>query len=70
MAYKKTEVDIILPNYNSSEYIDKTIKSVINQSFKNWRLLIVDDFSDLPTKKIIEKYKKHKKIKIFWLKKK
>ncbi len=69
MAYKKTEVDIILPNYNSSEYIDKTIKSVINQSFKNWRLLIVDDFSDLPTKKIIEKYKKHKKIKIFWLKK-
>ena len=30
----KKQVDN-LPNYNSSEYIDKTIKSVINQSFKN-----------------------------------
>ena len=34
MANKKTEVDIILPNFNSSRFIDKTIQSVINQSFK------------------------------------
>ena len=69
MENKKTEVDIILPNYNSSEFIDKTIQSVINQSYTNWRLIIIDDFSDMKTRKKITKYEKLKKIKIYWLKK-
>jgi len=69
MENKKTEVDIILPNYNSSEFIDKTIRSVINQSFTDWRLIIIDDFSDIKTRKKIKKYEKLKKIKIHWLKK-
>ena len=66
---KKTSVDIILPNYNSSQFIAKTIKSVQNQSFKNWKLIIVDDCSDTKTKKILKKYSKNKKIKIYWMKK-
>ena len=41
MENKKTEVDIILPNYNSSEFIEKTIDSVIGQTHKNWNLIIV-----------------------------
>jgi len=69
MENKKTEVDIILPNYNSLEFIDKTIQSVINQSFENWRLIIIDDFSDIKTRRKIKKYEKLKKIKIYWLKK-
>ena len=69
MENKKTEVNIILPNYNSSEFIDKTIQSVINQSFENWRLIIIDDFSDIKTRRKIKKYEKLKKIKIYWLKK-
>ena len=49
MANKKKEkikVDIILPNYNSSNYIIKTVNSILNQSYKNWKLIIVDDNSD------------------------
>jgi len=69
MENKKTEVDIILPNYNSLEFIDKTVQSVINQSFENWRLIIIDDFSDIKTRRKIKKYEKLKKIKIYWLKK-
>ncbi len=69
MENKKTEVDIILPNYNSFEYIDETIQSIINQNFVNWKLIIVDDFSDVETRKKIKKYEKLKKIKIYWLKK-
>jgi teichuronic acid biosynthesis glycosyltransferase TuaG len=69
MENKKTEVDIILPNYNSSEFIDKTIQSVLNQSFANWRLIIIDDFSNIKTRRKIKKYEKLKKIKIYWLKK-
>ncbi len=69
MENKKTEIDIILPNYNSFEFIDKTIQSVINQNFTNWRLIIIDDFSDNKTKKKIKKYEKLKKIRVYWLKK-
>ena len=72
MAYKKEKkikVDIILPNFNSAEYIKETIKSILNQSFKNWNLIIVDDCSNIKTKNILKKYSKNKKIKIFWLKK-
>ena len=35
-----TTVDIILPNYNSELYVSETINSVINQTFKNWKLII------------------------------
>ena len=63
-------VDIILPNYNSSLYIDETLISINNQSFKNWKLFIVDDNSDNKTKDILKKYNLNSKIKIIWLKKK
>ncbi len=66
---EKTKIDIILPNYNSSQFITETINSVIQQSYKSWRLFIVDDFSDKKTKSILTKISKNKKIKIFWLKK-
>jgi teichuronic acid biosynthesis glycosyltransferase TuaG len=44
-------VDIILPNYNSELYISETINSVLNQNFKNWNLIIVDDNSNNKNKK-------------------
>ena len=69
MNNNTSKVDIILPNYNSSEFVEKTIKSVINQNFRNWKLVIIDDNSNEKTKKIIRKYQKHKKIKVIWLKK-
>ena len=65
---KKT-ISIILPNYNSSKFISKTIKSVLDQTYKNWKLIIVDDCSDNNTKLILNKFKTFKKIKIFFLKK-
>ena len=66
---KKIKIDIILPNFNSSDSIKETIKSIIDQTFKNWKLIIVDDCSDKKTKTILKKFSKNKKIKIFWLKK-
>tara|TARA_B100000795_G_scaffold259106_1_gene233756 strand:- start:604 stop:1350 length:747 start_codon:yes stop_codon:yes gene_type:complete len=62
-------VNIILPNYNSSNTISATIKSILRQTYKNWQLIIVDDGSNEITKNILSKYKKIKKIKIFYLKK-
>ena len=66
---KKFNVSIILPNYNSQNFIKFTIQSIIGQTFKNWELILVDDNSNAETKKIINQYKKYKKIKIYQLKK-
>tara|TARA_Y100000590_G_scaffold390734_1_gene466780 strand:+ start:554 stop:1324 length:771 start_codon:yes stop_codon:yes gene_type:complete len=65
----QTEVDIIMPNYNSAPYVSETIDSVINQEFKNWTLIIIDGNSNLETRKILENYDKHPKINIIQLKK-
>jgi len=66
---KEPSISIILPNYNSSKTILATINSVIQQSYKNWKLIIIDDCSDTKTKKTLAKFKKVKKIKILYLKK-
>jgi len=38
-------VSIITPLYNGEKYIEETIKSVQNQTYKNWEMLIADDQS-------------------------
>ena len=53
---KLTKVSIITPTYNSSKYIEDTIKSIISQTHENWELLITDDCSIDDTVEIIKKY--------------
>ena len=62
------KVDIVLPNYNSAPYLEETINSVINQTFDNWNLIIVDGNSNNETQKILRKYANHQKINILFLK--
>ena len=69
MLKNKNYIDIILPNFNSSKFLNQTLKSILEQTYKNWRLVIIDDCSDLKTINILKKYIKDKRIKIFWLKK-
>lgn len=49
-------VSIITPTYNCGNYIEKTIKSVINQTYKKWEMIIVDDCSTDNTENIVRKY--------------
>ena len=65
----RTKISIVMPNYNSHSYLKETIKSIINQSVKNWELIIVDDNSDPKTIKILKSFKNFKKIKIYYLNK-
>jgi len=51
--------------FNSEAFISEAINSVINQTYKNWELLLVDDCSNDDTLKIVEPYlKRHSKIKL------
>jgi teichuronic acid biosynthesis glycosyltransferase TuaG len=49
-------VSIITPAYNSSKFISETICSVINQTYQDWELLIVDDCSTDNTVELIDYY--------------
>jgi teichuronic acid biosynthesis glycosyltransferase TuaG len=62
-------IDIIMPNYNKEKDLKKSINSVINQTYKFWKLYIIDDGSNDNSISILKKYEKKKKIKIIFLKK-
>ena len=69
MFKKNKTIDIIMPNYNKGKFITEAVNSVINQSYKNWRLFIIDDNSTDESKKKLKQYRKKKRIKVFYLKK-
>lgn len=51
-----TKISVILSAYNAEKYIEKCIESVLNQTYKNFEFLIVEDNSTDKTLEIIEKY--------------
>jgi glycosyltransferase involved in cell wall biosynthesis len=58
---------IILPTYNRAHFLPKAIQSVINQSFTDWELIIVDDGSTDNTSELVESYcKKDKRIRYIY----
>jgi glycosyltransferase involved in cell wall biosynthesis len=54
----KNLVDVILPVYNSEKFIIKTVNSIIKQSYKDWRIIIVDDASKDQTLVLLNKFYK------------
>ena len=51
-------VSIIIPLYNTEKYIEKAINSVINQTYKNWQLIVIDDCSTDDSLNIVLKIRK------------
>ncbi len=49
-------VSIITPMHNSARYISDTIESVISQTYRNWEMIIIDDFSTDSSRDIVKKY--------------
>jgi glycosyltransferase involved in cell wall biosynthesis len=52
---EKPLVSIITPSFNSEKFIAETIQSVQNQTYKNWEMIIVDDYSSDETVAIVTK---------------
>ena len=47
---------VIIPLYNKEKYIENAIESVLNQTFTDFELLIIDDFSSDKSAKIASKF--------------
>ena len=58
----KDLVSIVVPVYNAERFLDDTINSVLNQTYTNWELILVNDCSKDNSKKVYEKYKSDKRI--------
>ena len=59
--YKNPKVSVIMSVYNDSEFLEKSIKSILNQKFKNFEFIILNDGSTDNSEKIIKKYLKKSK---------
>ena len=49
-------VSIIIPVYNAERFLDDTINTVLNQTYDNWELILVNDCSTDNSKKVAKKY--------------
>src|SRR5690554_971609 len=66
--YMNPLVSVIMPTYNSSSFVDESIKSVITQTYKNWELIITDDCSNDNTFSVVKKFESlDKRIKVYKL---
>ncbi|MCP4627156.1 MAG: glycosyltransferase [bacterium] len=59
------DVSVIIPTYNRIEYIADAIKSVINQTYRNYEILVVDDGSTDETRKVVNAFES-KRIRYFY----
>ena len=53
-------VSIIMPSWNTERFIAETIQSVIDQTYTNWELIIVDDCSMDNTDEVVASFKDEK----------
>jgi len=49
-------VSIVIPTYNHANYLRKALQSVLDQTYKNWEAIVIDNHSTDDTKKVINKF--------------
>ena len=60
-------ISIVMPSYNHGKFISKSIDSILNQTYTNWELLIIDNNSTDETTDVLKKYKSEKRINVFYV---
>ena len=59
-------IDIIIPNYNKAKYLKECLESVINQTYKNWKIYLIDDFSNDDSRRILNDFRSYDNIKLIF----
>ena len=62
---KEPLVSVIIPNYNHASFLHDRIESVLNQTFKDFEIILLDDRSTDNSLDILHQYKNHPKVKHF-----
>lgn len=57
------KISVLIPTYNYAQYLDEAIQSVINQTYQDFELIVIDNNSSDDTKTKLLKYKTNPKIK-------
>ncbi|OLO37175.1 hypothetical protein BTR23_13655 [Alkalihalophilus pseudofirmus] len=60
----KVEITVLIPSYNPGRYLKKAVKSVFEQTYKHWKLIIVDDASTDNSLSNIKNYAKDPRVQI------
>lgn len=63
-------VTVYITNYNYDQYLETAIESVLDQNFRDFELIIIDDGSTDNSREIIRKYADHKKTRVIFQKNK
>lgn len=58
-------ISIIIPCYNTAQYIDQCLKSILSQNYQDYEIIIIDDGSTDNLLAVLAKYKENSKIKLF-----
>ena len=56
MNHNRPEISVLMPVYNGDKFLIKSIKSILNQTFKNFEFIIINDGSNDDSLKIIESF--------------
>ena len=53
----KPLVSIVIPTYNHAEFLRLAIQSIIEQTYDNWEIIIINNYSTDTTVELVEKFK-------------
>ena len=57
MKLKEPTVNVIIPTYNRAHLITRSIKSVLEQTYQDFEIIIVDDYSTDDTEYVIKRFR-------------
>ena len=63
---KDKKILVIIPYYNVEEYLEEAIEGILQQTYQNWHLVLIDDASTDSSRKIAERYKGNGKVSLLY----